>query len=305
MSPLPLLLILLPTLCAGQKDLGRILPVGRSIHLVALGDFGSGSRHQSDVAQAIKRRHQQSPFDFGVTLGDNFYRCGVRNVDDAKWQTRWEDLYAPLGIRFYASLGNHDYGHPSIVCPANQASPQAEIDRSEHSKSWSMPARYYTFIAGAARFIAIDTEGWSDAQLQWIRETLLKATNEPGIKWRIVYGHHPIYTSGHHLNERRIAVLRRDLLPVLREGKVDLVISGHDHDMEHLSYENAGQKMDFLIAGIGGAELRAPGAPQPHSLFRGAEYGFLDLVVDDSHIAAQFLNVNLMSLESPVLRKTQ
>lgn len=146
-----------------QKDLGRILPADRLIHFVAFGDFGSGSKHQSDVAQAIQRRHQQKPFDFGLTLGDNFYRCGVRSADDSTWQTRWEKYYTPLGIRFYAALGNHDYGHPAILCPATPVSPQAEVARTERSKSWSMPARYYTYTAGPVRFIAIDTEGWSGA----------------------------------------------------------------------------------------------------------------------------------------------
>jgi hypothetical protein len=75
------------------------------------------------------------------------------------WTARWEELYTPLGIPFYASLGNHHYGHPPVICPAGKGSPDAEVAYSEHSKSWRLPSRYYTFVAGAARFFAIDTEG--------------------------------------------------------------------------------------------------------------------------------------------------
>lgn len=120
------------------------------------------------------------PFDFGVTMGDNFYFCGVRSVTDPKWKTHWENLYTPLGILFYASLGNHDYGHPTGICPFYRASPNAEVAYTEHSKSWRMPARYYTFAAGPARFFAIDTEGWSAAQLEWIKAALAACAERAG-----------------------------------------------------------------------------------------------------------------------------
>jgi hypothetical protein len=201
-----------------QQDLGRIAPE-RPLHVVALGDFGSGNANQAAVARAMSERNQQARFDLGISLGDNFYRCGVRSTSTPFWKDRWEDLYTPLGIPFYASLGNHDYGHPSVICPAEKASPEAEIAYSEHSKSWRMPARYYTFVAGPARFFAIDTEGWSEKQLSWLKKKLQETRGEPGVNWRIVYGHHPMYTSGVHLNERRIGELRRDSLQSSRKRK--------------------------------------------------------------------------------------
>ena len=275
-----------------QTDLGRVAPEG-PLHLIAFGDFGSGKPQQTEVAQAMLRRHQQKPFGLGITMGDNFYRCGVRSDQDRKWTTRWENLYTPLGIRFYATLGNHDYGMPRIICPAGGASPDAEIARTKLSASWRMPARYYTFVAGSARFFAIDTEGWSSAQLEWIKQALAASAKEPGVRWRIVYGHHPLYTSGVHLNQRRIGALRRELLPVIKAAGVDLVISGHDHDMERLQADG----IDLLIAGSGGAELRRPHKPIPESRFSVARYGFLDVDVTPDHITAQFLDTGLRQLD--------
>ena len=298
---MPLVFLAFAAILNAQTDLGRIVPLGRDLHIAAFGDFGSGSRHQKDVAAALAQHHQQQPFDFGLTLGDNFYRCGVRSVDDPIWQTRWENLYSPLHVPFYATLGNHDYGHPAAICPTFSASPKAEIARTARSESWKMPTAYYTFVAGPARFIAIDTEGWSQDQLEWIGKILAASASEPDVSWRVVYGHHPLYTSGHHINERRIKQLRRELLPVLQEGHVDVYIAGHDHDMER--FERSG--LDHLIGGSGGAELRTPGRAQPGSMFRIAAYGFIDLKITAINMTAQFLDTSLRALEPAPLNRTR
>ena len=281
-----------------QTDLGRVIDKP-ALHFVALGDFGSGNMHQVTVAHAMAKRNSESRFDLGISLGDNFYRCGVHNATDPLWKTRWEDLYTPLGVPFYASLGNHDYGHPPIVCPEHKASPDAELAYTEHSQSWRMPARYYTFIAGPVRFFAIDTEGWSGAQLDWLKETLEKTANEPGVKWRVVYGHHPMYTSGVHLNERRIGVLRQELAPLFKAAHVDLYIAGHDHDMEHLRADG----IEYLICGAGGAQLRAVRHQRPESLFHATTFGFLDITVDDHNLTADFLDTSLKVLETAEMRR--
>jgi tartrate-resistant acid phosphatase type 5 len=285
-----------------QRDAGRVLPSRQPLHVVAFGDYGTGSSNQAAIARAIAQRNSSQHFDLGITLGDNFYFCGVRSVDDPKWKSRWEDFYTPLGFPFYATLGNHDYGHPPVICPMQGSSPDAEVAYTAHSKSWRMPARYYTFKAGPVLFIAIDTEGWSTEQLAWIKATLAASANDPDIKWRVVYGHHPIYTSGVHLNERRISVLRAQLLPVLKAAHVDAYICGHDHDLEHLRAEG----MEFLICGGGGAKLRSfAGRRQPISVSSASKYAFLDLVIDDHKFTAQFLDTSLHSLENPPLTDTK
>jgi hypothetical protein len=308
MARLPLLSLSIGLLQAGllaqlpQRDAGRVLPSGLPLHVVAFGDYGTGSSRQAAVARAIAQRNSSQRFDLGITLGDNFYFCGVRSVNDPKWKTRWEDFYTPLGFPFYATLGNHDYGHPPIICPMQGSSPDAEVAYTAHSKSWRMPARYYTFKAGPVLFIAIDTEGWSAEQLAWIKTTLAASAGDPDIKWRIVYGHHPIYTSGVHLNERRISVLRAQLLPILKAAHVDAYICGHDHDLEHLRADG----MEFLICGGGGAKLRAfAGSRQPISVSSASKYAFLDLVIDDHKFTAQFLDTGLHSLENPPLTDTK
>jgi tartrate-resistant acid phosphatase type 5 len=284
------------TLLFAQKDLGRVMPEAPVLRVVGLGDFGSGNEHQRAVARAMAKRHSQEPFDLGISLGDNFYRCGVHGVNDSTWDKRWEELYTPLGIPFYTSLGNHDYGNPPVICPGHRGSPEVEIKRSEQSQSWRMPGRYYTFVAGPARFFAIDTEGWSTAQLAWLTEKLQSTRNESGVTWRVVYGHHPMYTSGVHLNERRIGALRRQLAPLFKATGVDVFIAGHDHDMEHLRADG----IEYLISGAGGAKLRKVKRAVPQSLFHATKFGFLDLTLDAHTFTAKFLDTDLVSLEEPV-----
>jgi tartrate-resistant acid phosphatase type 5 len=285
-----------------QRDAGRVVPAGKPIHVVAFGDYGSGNSHQAAVAGAIAQRNKSLPFDLGITLGDNFYFCGVRSVEDPKWRTRWEDFYTSLGFPFYAALGNHDYGHPPIICPLERGSPDAEVAYTARSRSWRMPARYYSFKAGPVLFVAIDTEGWSAEQLEWIRQTLAASADDPDIKWRVVYGHHPIYTSGVHLNQRRIGQLREQLLPVLKAAHVDAYICGHDHDLEHLRSDG----IEFLICGGGGAKLRGfVGRREPNSVSSASKYAFLDLMIDAHTFSAQFLDTNLRSLEQPPLKDTK
>lgn len=294
-------LLLFRAMLLAQVDVGRVIPADRPVHVVAFGDFGTGDAHQKAVARAIARRNSRDRFDIGITMGDNFYLCGVRSVTDPKWKSRWEDMYTPLGFPFYVALGNHDYGHPPIICPMERGSPDAEVAYTAHSASWRMPARYYTYKAGPVQFIAIDTEGWSDAQLEWIKQTLAASANDPDIKWRVVYGHHPIYTSGVHLNERRIGELRLKLLPVLKAGHVDVYICGHDHDVEHLRSEG----MDFLICGGGGAKLRGFWHKDPLSVFTESAHSFLDITIDNHKFTAEFLDANLKSLEDPVAIDTK
>jgi tartrate-resistant acid phosphatase type 5 len=141
---------LLPTFFQKPPALFSLKPAGSAVRVLAFGDFGDGSDAQKRVAAAMLRYHQKQPFDFAITLGDNFYSRGMESPSDPRWETWWSALYDPLKIQFYASLGNHDWNQPN--------SPAAEILFSQRSPSWRMPAAYYTFEAGPVQFFALDTD---------------------------------------------------------------------------------------------------------------------------------------------------
>ncbi|MDX2030838.1 MAG: metallophosphoesterase [Blastocatellia bacterium] len=260
-----------------------LAPEEKPIRVLAFGDFGTGSKEQKQTAAAMLQFHKQTPFDFAVTLGDNFYGSGMESPADPRWKTWWDELYDPLGIKFYATLGNHDWGFAD--------SPAAEILYSHQSPSWRMPAPYYTYTAGPVQFFAMDTNEVSEAQLLWLKDELEKSR----ARWKVVYGHHPIYSHGQHQDHP--GLIKR-LLPVLK-GRADVYLTGHDHDLQHLK-EDGG--VHFFIAGGGGAGIR-PITPGPRSLFAKSSHGFCVVEADAKQMKFRFIDTALAPLYEATLTK--
>ncbi len=253
------------------------------VRVLAFGDFGNGSSEQKQVAASMLRYHRQTPFDFALTLGDNFYDLGMQSPDDPRWQTWWAALYDPLGIKFYATFGNHDWGFGD--------SPAAEILYTDRSQSWRLPAPYYTFTAGPVQFFALDTNEISVAQTLWLKDELTKSR----ARWKVVYGHHPIYSAGTHGDNNGLI---RTLLPLLKE-RADIYLAGHDHDLEHLKPVGG---LHFFISGGGGAGLRQP-KTDPSCLFAKGVHGFTVLEADATDLKVSFIGADTALLYAYTLKK--
>lgn len=265
---------LLPTFFQKPPTLFTLKPAEQPVRVLAFGDYGDGSAAQKQVAGAMLRYHQGQRFDFAITLGDNFYPAGMDSPADPRWDSWWSALYDPLNVPFYVSMGNHDWNQPD--------SPAAEILFSERSPSWRLPAAYYTFEAGPVQFFALDTDLISEAQLRWLTQELDRSR----ATWKVVYGHHPIYSAGQHGdNNQKI----RQLLPVLRD-RADVYIAGHDHDMQHLKPEG---RLHFFVAGSAG-KLR-PIEPGPRSLFARSANGFAVIDADRLTLTVKFVETDLSS----------
>lgn len=185
---------------------------------IVIGDQGTGpgTDHQYQVASSIAQyceRTQQC--DAGLTVGDNFYPDGVSSGKDPKWRTHFEEPYKKLNFTFYPALGNHDY--------LMSGDWQSQV--AYRSPRWHMPYRYYKLASVYADIICIDSEYLDDEQLSFV-DSQLKASRTP---WQVVYLHRPIYSSGEHGDT---SILKRALLPILERNGVDLVIAGHDHNLE-------------------------------------------------------------------------
>jgi hypothetical protein len=255
----------------------------RPVRLLAFGDYGNGTPNQKRVANSMLKYHRKAPFDFAITLGDNFYSVGMESPTDPRWKTWWEELYEPLGIKYYVTLGNHDWGHPD--------SPAAELLYGQKSKSWQLPAPYYTFTAGPVQFFALDTNETSDAQLNWLASELA----ESRARWKLVYGHHPIYSAGAHRDSK---VLIARLLPLLKE-RADIYLAGHDHDLQHLKPEGG---LHFFVSGGGGANIR-PLREDSRSLFAKMSYGFAVIEADVKRLTVRFIDPDLKQLYEYTISK--
>jgi tartrate-resistant acid phosphatase type 5 len=255
----------------------------RNVRVLAFGDFGDGSERQTRMAEAMNRFHAKTPFDFAVTLGDNFYPGGMTGPTDPRWERHFERLYGPMRIRFYPSLGNHDW----VLAD----SPVAEILYSTQSRSWQMPADRYTFIAGPVQFFALDTNLVTRAQLEWLDRELGRSRAQ----WKIVYGHHPIYSYGWHGDS---TTLRDALMPLLRK-RANVYLCGHEHDLQHIAPEDG---VHFVLAGGGGAAPR-PIKPGPRSLYAGSKNGFAVIEATRSTLTVSLVDEGNQTLHKFALRE--
>jgi tartrate-resistant acid phosphatase type 5 len=276
---------MLPAFVRSPAPHFTVAPVDQPVRVVAFGDFGTGSDAQKALGTTLATYHAARRFDLGITLGDNFYSVGMESPADPRWQTQWEQIYGPLGITFYAALGNHDWGHPD--------SPAAEILYSAKTTTWRMPSSYYTFSAGPVQFFALDTQSVavSEKQLRWLDGELARSQ----ARWKVVYGHHPIYSGGAY--EDRPDLIAK-LLPILR-NRADAYICGHDHNLQAIRPEG---NLHFYIAGGGGAGLYQL-RPYDRSVFASSSNGFAVLEADSAQMSVSLVDGTGKTLYTETLKK--
>ncbi len=206
---------------------------------VSVADTGTGSKSQYSVAQAMTRYYQQKPYKLVVLAGDNIYNNGEIEKINAVFERPYQELLKQ-GVKFQACLGNHD------IRTAN-GEPQVNY------AGFNMPGRYYTFKQDLVQFFALDTNHNADwkNQLIWLDKELSQSI----APWKIVFGHHQIYSSGHYgLNKPFV----KTLAPIFQKHGVQLYINGHEHHYERTRSING---TTYLTCGAG-AGTRPVGASE-------------------------------------------
>lgn len=239
-----------------------------TVRFVTFGDFGTGAQTQYAVANAIQKKCQTSGCDFALTLGDNIYNNGVKSVSDPQFQDKFEKPYAGLNFPFYMILGNHDY----------RGNVQAQLDYSQHSKKWTLPARYYSFDQGPATFLALDTNQANEQQLA----ELLKVSKQSTRPWKILFGHHPRYTNSGYKNTQSPAL--KKLIDGFC-GQAQIYLSGHEHDKQHLKPVCG---MEHLIVGTGAGQRQV--GKGSNTLFAGNDFGFAWVSVSPQKLHFELIN---------------
>ena len=117
-----------------------VLPLkSESVRFAVIGDSGTGAKDQYRLAGQMEAYRQKINFDFVIMLGDNIY--GGHQAKD--FMQKFEKPYKSLldaGVKFYASLGNHD-----------------DPNRERLYKPFNMGGeRYYTFQKGDIEFFVLD-----------------------------------------------------------------------------------------------------------------------------------------------------
>ncbi len=218
---------------SGETALTELAPLSTAaapsakdtIRFVALGDTGTGGPAQVAIGRWIAAQ----PFDFMLFLGDIAYESGTPWQLQNKFFKIYEDL-----LRFvpaYPTLGNHER-HTRKGRPYFEAFVLPE------------PERYYSFDWGNVHFVAIDTTQRDSKQLVWLDADL----GRNKLPWVIVYGHHPMYTNS--LRGPQLWI-RRAFSKILTDHKVDLVLTGHEHQYERFRVND----VNYVVSGGGGGQL--------------------------------------------------
>ena len=254
------------------------------MRVLAFGDFGDGSERQTRMAEAMARFHAKTPFDFAVTLGDNFYPAGMAGPADPRWQRDFERHYAPMHIRFYPTLGNHDW----VLAD----SPAAEILYSDEVEA----------LADAGRPLHVHRR--SGAVLRHRHQPRhARPARVAGSRARPQHGalEDRLRASPDLLVRRCTATrraLRDKLLPVLR-GRANIYLAGHDHDLQHIAPEDG---VHFVSRAAAAPQPRAITAG-PRSLFAASKNGFAVIEATRSALTVMLVDESLETLHQFVIRE--
>jgi predicted MPP superfamily phosphohydrolase len=265
------------------------------LNFLVVGDWGrNGEFHQKDVADAMSKEASVSHASFVLSMGDNFYPDGVISTTDPQWNTSFENIYTSysLNIPWYTCFGNHDY----------RGSIQAQLDYSKISRRWRTVERYYSFEKAIPNskekviFIFIDTNPFdktlnrknhSDlekqdtaAQLNWLNQTL----NNSKASWKIVIGHHPLFTTG--VRRDKMLDVRHSLLPIFEKYKVNIYFAGHEHDLQHQKPQGF---THYFVSGAG-SEIRPVTKDSSQTKFAISDHGFMSVQLYRDSLLLNFIN---------------
>jgi len=225
-----------------------------SVRFAVIGDTGTGDSHQRDIATQLNTWRAKFPFAFVVMMGDNLYG-GDRPRD---YQREFEIPYKALldaGVKFYASLGNHDNPNERLYKPFNMNG-----------------ERYYSFKPERAsvRFFALDSNYIDEKQLEWLEKQLA----DSGSDWKICFFHHPPYSSG---ETHGSAVLQREKLePVFVKYGVNVVLSGHEHFYERIKPQKG---IQYFILG-NSAKVRRGDLQKTDLTVKGFDQGYSFMLIE-------------------------
>lgn len=200
-----------------------------SLKFAIIGDSGTGGREQRETGVQMEKARQRFAFKLVIMLGDNMYG----GDSPADFKRKFEDPYRALldaGVKFYASLGNHD----------NATQVKYKLFNMDGKRYYSIKAKE------DVRFLALDTTYMDKTQLEWVEKELKGSDN----KWKIAFFHHPLYSSGRrHGSDME---LRSVLEPLFVAHNVSVVFAGHDHFYERIKPQKG---ITHFISG-GAAKLR-------------------------------------------------
>ena len=260
------------------SKLPLILPLKPdSVRFAVIGDSGTGETPQLEVAREMEDYREVAGFTFVIMLGDNIY--GGDSPRD--FANKFEQPYKKLldaGVKFYASLGNHDNPDERLYKLFNMGG-----------------ERYYSFKKNDVAFFALDSTYMNPTQLAWLEAQLRNSR----AAWKICYFHHPLYSDGKFHGPD--LDLRTALVPMFKKYGVNAVFSGHEHVYERLKPQEG---VYYFVLGNSG-ELRYHNLKPSERMEVGfdTDRDFMLVEVEGDKLIFQTISRTGLTVDSGVLQK--
>ena len=245
------------------------------LRFAVIGDYGTGEQPEADVAVLV---NSWNP-DFIITTGDNNYPYGETATIDQNIGQFFHEFIFPynggygdgaLENRFFPSLSNHDW---------------RSEDAQPYLDYFTLPGneRYYEFVRGPVHFFVLDSDKHepggvesNSAQAVWL-QSQMTISDSP---WKIVYMHHPPFSSGLH------GSIDWMQWPFAEWG-ADAVISGHDHTYERISRD----RIIYFVNGLGGrSKYLFFGKVEGSQVRYNEDFGAMLVEASEDNISFQFIN---------------
>lgn len=259
---------------------------GYPVRIAVMGDSGFGQAITHDLAQAMADRNP----DLFIHTGDLVYNAHQEGSPIAAFQYKWFQTHAPIlhEAAVLPVVGNHEMYEDAIWEERAyyfHAFPMLDSLRAASDLSQPPEIRrdWYQLAVGDIQFLFLNTQlffgnGKRSEQNHWLEDRL----SDPAYEASIVVFHVPPYTSGRHRLDGTAVI--RSWVPLFEAHNVPLVLSGHDHNYEHL-YQNG---VHYIVSGGGSSILYDQGIPQTISelFFKQSHYLIIDLMADTISLAA-------------------
>lgn len=247
-------------------------------NFVAFADSGVKSSDQLALAALVKKLDPS----FVIVPGDVVYEDGYDPEYDPRYFFPYQDLIRQ--IPFFPVAGDHDVvADDGATFLANFFHPTGKL--------------YYEFHWGETDFFALDStltryHKYDPGQLAWFQE----AISQSAARWKIVYFHHPPYSSGLFGNLPNM----KDFVPLFEKYHVDVVFTGHAHDYERTVPING---VTYFVTGGGGAYLTQSPGISPFTAHSQSVHHLISASMTSDALTLQALDENGVSFDSVVIQK--
>ena len=255
--------------------------------IVAAGDYGCNPVTE----KTVNKMKEKNP-DLFLALGD---------LSEDKDPACFFDLFSNVNKdgKLKVTLGEHDIDSNDNLDSSSRF--------SQFIRHLDLDKPFYSFDYRNAHFLAMSTGkddlvpfGIGSAQYNFTINDLATAPNNKAIKWIIVYGYRPFYSSptAHPASE----TIKDIYHPLFQKYGVDLVITTHNHnyqrtyplkltgndgseptitDKNNSTYINPGGPI-FITVGTAGEELHDLAAKYPFVATQFKRNGFLDVHISNN-----------------------